>query len=120
EKIVVNLLSNAFKFTEQGGSVEVVIDIPPGPPSKGGVGAVSPFEGGLRGMFEITVRDSGIGIPAERLPHIFDRFYQVDDTHTREQEGSGIGLALTKELVDLHHGEIFVESGLGEGTTFSV
>jgi DNA-binding response OmpR family regulator len=129
EKIVTNLLANAFKFTAQGGSVEVAVDIPhipPGPPSKGGVEPVSPFEGGLRGMLEIRVQDSGIGIPADRLPHIFDRFYQADDfsnvetLHATSLQGIGIGLALTRELVELHRGEISVESAPGEGTTFTV
>jgi len=68
----------------------------------------------------ITVRDSGIGIAKEHLPHVFDRFYQVDSSTTREHEGTGIGLALTKELVELHGGQIFVTSEEGFGTTFAV
>lgn len=61
-----------------------------------------------------------MGIPSDRLDKVFDRFYQVDDSYTYEHEGSGIGLALTKELVDLHHGKIAVESELNKGTTFRV
>jgi signal transduction histidine kinase/ligand-binding sensor domain-containing protein/DNA-binding response OmpR family regulator len=130
QKIFVNLISNAVKFTLEGGDVfvSVVIDnsyIPPGPPSKGGVHFVSPFEGrrcpkgrGLRGMLEIKVKDTGIGIAKNRLSQIFNRFYQTEDSHTGE--GTGIGLALTKELVELHHGVINVESEQGKGTTFKV
>ena len=66
------------------------------------------------------MQDSGVGIPADRMHRIFDRFYQVDDSHTRAQGGTGIGLALTKELVALHHGEIAVSSEVGVGTRFTL
>jgi DNA-binding response OmpR family regulator len=69
---------------------------------------------------KISIKDTGIGIPTDRLDKVFDRFYQVDDSYTREHEGSGIGLALTKELVDLHHGKIAVQSEQHKGTTFTV
>ncbi len=69
---------------------------------------------------EIIIADTGVGIPKEQLPKIFDRFYQVDGSHTREQEGTGIGLSLTKELVELHKGKIEVESEEGKGTTFRI
>jgi DNA-binding response OmpR family regulator len=71
-------------------------------------------------VFEISISDTGMGIAAERLDKIFDRFYQVDGRHTRENEGTGIGLSLTKELVELHKGKIEVESEYGKGTTFKV
>jgi signal transduction histidine kinase/ligand-binding sensor domain-containing protein/DNA-binding response OmpR family regulator len=109
EKILTNLLSNAFKFTGEGGSVTVSMR------SSGGTN-----DGAPAGRVTITVSDTGIGIPPEDLPHVFDRFYQVDASQTREQEGTGIGLALTKELVELHHGRISVESEVGKGTTFTV
>jgi len=83
---------------------------------------VSPFtKGGKEGGFvEIRIKDSGIGIPADRLSNIFDRFYQVDSSITREHEGTGIGLALAKELVELHKGKISVNSKEGEGTEFII
>jgi signal transduction histidine kinase/ligand-binding sensor domain-containing protein/DNA-binding response OmpR family regulator len=114
EKIVNNLMSNAMKFTAEGGAVAVSMQLAPlTPPSLQG------REGGRGGEFlEISVRDTGPGIAPEHLPHIFDRFYRVDETHTTE--GTGIGLALTKELVDLHHGRITVESTPGKGSVFTV
>ena len=69
---------------------------------------------------EIKLKDTGIGIPSDSLPHIFNRFYQVDGSSTREHEGSGIGLALTKELVELHKGQITASSKEGEGTEFTI
>lgn len=108
EKIMSNLLSNAFKFTPAGGRVSVEVAIHNQTESKAAPAV------------EIKVCDTGSGIPKTELPHIFDRFYQVDSTRTRSQEGTGIGLALTKELVELHRGEMMVESEEGVGTTFTV
>jgi signal transduction histidine kinase/AraC-like DNA-binding protein len=101
EKIFTNLISNAFKFTPAYGEIKVKI---------------SKNENDVR----IKVKDTGQGISPEKLPHIFDRFYQADDSLTRNQEGTGIGLALTKELVELHHGTIEVISKLNHGTEFSI
>lgn len=101
EKIVNNLLSNAFKFTDSGG--EVVLSLR------------------VTGKFaEIVVSDTGIGIPSDDLNKVFDRFYQVDNSQTRGYEGSGLGLTLTKELVELQNGKISVTSQKGLGTTFTV
>ncbi len=122
EKIVNNLMSNALKFTPEGGAVFVQVTHSPRPPvSRSGEKPMRAGDGekGGRGEFiAISVRDTGPGIAAEHLPHIFDRFYRVDETHTTE--GTGIGLALTKELVDLHHGTITIESTLGKGSVFTV
>ncbi len=71
-------------------------------------------------MIAISVKDSGVGISEEELTKLFDRFYQVDSSQTREHEGTGIGLALTKELVELHHGTISVTSEIGKGTEFTI
>lgn len=91
-KILTNLLSNAFKFTPSGGEITV---------------SINQTE---QNSVEIKIRDTGIGISADELPKLFDRFYQVDSSFTKEHQGTGIGLALTKELVEFHHGSIRVES----------
>jgi signal transduction histidine kinase/ligand-binding sensor domain-containing protein/DNA-binding response OmpR family regulator len=114
EKIVSNLLSNAFKFTPKGGTVGVTLTPILSLDGEGVSG------GWGEGFVEIEVSDTGIGIPPDQLDKVFDRFYQVDASQTREQEGSGIGLALVKELVELHRGTIQVESVVGRGTTFTV
>ncbi len=69
---------------------------------------------------EISITDTGIGIPNEQLNKIFDRFYQVDNRLSREYEGTGVGLSLTKELIELHKGKISVESEEGKGSIFRV
>ena len=103
--IVYNLLSNALKFTGEAGSVTMQ------------VGATE--QGGLS-LVKLNVQDTGTGISETALPYIFDRFYQADNANTRSGEGTGIGLALTKELVELMGGQITVTSALGKGTTFTL
>jgi signal transduction histidine kinase/DNA-binding response OmpR family regulator len=100
EKVVLNLLSNAFKFTFEG---EIVVRVR----SEGGRAILS-------------VADTGIGIPPQELPHVFERFHRVKDARGRSFEGSGIGLALVDELVRLQGGEVKVSSVPGAGTTFTV
>jgi DNA-binding response OmpR family regulator/anti-sigma regulatory factor (Ser/Thr protein kinase) len=101
QKITTNLLSNAFKFTPDHGRIRV---------------RVSYAEDQLR----LKVQDFGIGIAPEQIPHIFDRFYQGDSQDSRHYEGTGIGLALVKELISVLRGNIDVTSKMGEGTTFLV
>jgi signal transduction histidine kinase/ligand-binding sensor domain-containing protein/DNA-binding response OmpR family regulator len=103
ENIIYNLLSNALKFTPIGGKVAVQLATVQNPAA-----------------VEIRVRDTGIGIPGEQLEQIFNRFYQVDDSFVRTHEGSGIGLSLAKELVELHGGSISVNSEPGVGSVFIV
>jgi signal transduction histidine kinase/DNA-binding response OmpR family regulator len=105
EKILNNVIGNALKFTPHGGTVSIAF-------------TTGASEAGHGSWAEIVVADTGIGIPRDRLPHIFDRFYQVDGARSRE--GIGIGLALVKELVELHAGTIAVESAEGKGTTFVI
>lgn len=105
EKIINNLLSNAFKFTGSGGNITVQL-------SRKSIKA--------KEFAEIKISDTGIGIAKDKLDKIFDRFYQVDDSSRKNYGGSGIGLALVKELTDLHKWEINVESEKGKGTEFSI
>ena len=108
EKVLANLLSNAFKFTADGGVIRVSV----------GERTYDGFETGK--AVYIAVRDNGPGIAAEELPHVFDRFHQVNESMMRLQPGTGIGLALVKQLVERHGGEIKVESEEGFGSTFTV
>ena len=102
EKVFYNLVSNAFKFTNENGEIKVSVKT-------------------INSLFvEICVEDNGVGIPTEHQSNVFDRFYQVDNSSTRNFEGSGIGLALVKELVELHHGVVTVSSVEGEGSVFCV
>jgi DNA-binding response OmpR family regulator len=129
EDVMANLLVNAIKFTPAGGKITVTLKREPVPPTRedakednekpGGdsQGHENPFPDGY---VEIAVSDTGPGIPAGQLPYIFDRFYQVESTYELQQKGSGIGLALAKELVELHHGTIAAESREGEGSTFII
>jgi PAS domain S-box-containing protein len=99
EKIVLNLIANALKFTPQGGAVQVVLSA-------------------LSDHFEISVTDTGPGIPADRQEAVFKRFEQVDSSSTRKHEGTGIGLALVKELTEVMGGTVGVKSEEGHGACF--
>ncbi|MGD1024620.1 MAG: response regulator [Candidatus Sulfotelmatobacter sp.] len=100
EKVVLNLISNAFKFTFHG---EISVSVHR-----------------VGNMAELRVRDTGVGIPAEAIPKLFERFNRVPNVPSRTQEGSGIGLALVHELVKLHGGSVRAESTVGQGSTFAV
>jgi len=101
KQIVFNLLSNAVKFTPNGGRVDVVL------------------QGGAGDTVKISVRDSGPGIALEDQERIFEEFEQAGRGVLRAQEGTGLGLAVAKQLVELHGGRIWVQSQPGAGSTFS-
>jgi signal transduction histidine kinase len=103
---LINLVDNAIKYTPEGGRVTIAAVFSAG---SGGSGTVT-----------IRITDTGIGIPARDLPHVFDKFYRVQGTSTRGIAGTGLGLAITKSIVETHDGRIRVESVEGAGTTFAV
>jgi signal transduction histidine kinase len=98
-QVVINLLNNAIKFTPRSGEI-----------------TIEAIE--LNGQVEVKVRDTGIGIPPEDLEKVFDKFYQVDSTLTREAGGTGLGLAICKGIIEAHRERIWAESELGKGSTF--
>jgi len=100
-RVLDNLLHNALKFTPAGGSVTVRL-----------------WRDGMNVVLEVT--DTGIGIPYDQLGRIFERFYQVNGSTTRRYDGTGLGLALVKEIVEAHGGKVGVESKVGQGSTFKV
>lgn len=105
-RLITNLLANAIKFTPEYGKILL---------------SARMIKTDLQTQtLEIKVKDTGIGIPTDQIGTIFDRFYQVDDSSTRKREGTGIGLALAKELVNLMQGQILVESEIDKGSTFTV
>jgi signal transduction histidine kinase/DNA-binding response OmpR family regulator len=117
ENIVYNLVSNAFKFTPGDGEINVSVAELPLSRADSAEGVKFDCR---HGYVKIAVRDTGCGIRADRIGRIFDRFFKADDSTTREHEGTGIGLALTRELVELHKGKISVRSVEGRGSTFIV
>ncbi|MGC8785876.1 MAG: ATP-binding protein, partial [Anaerolineae bacterium] len=100
KQVVRNLVHNAIKFTPKGGHVTISATVEPG-------------------RIVVSVQDDGIGIPAEALPRLFERFYQVDSSSTRRAGGTGLGLYICKQIVTAHGGEIWVKSQVGKGSTFS-
>jgi histidine kinase len=100
-QVLINLLGNALQYTPEGGQVSLVVQ-----------------QSGDE--IQVKVKDTGIGIPVEHLPHLFTRFYRVDKSRSRAGGGSGIGLTIAKHLVEAHGGRIWAESeGIGQGSTFS-
>lgn len=103
-QVLVNLMGNALQYTPAGGQVTVTVET---------TAELSPP------YVRVIIQDTGIGIPAEHLPHLFSRFYRVDKSRSRAGGGSGIGLTITSHLVEAHHGCVWAESeGLGQGSTF--
>jgi two-component system, NarL family, sensor histidine kinase BarA len=107
-QIVQSLVSNAVKFTRDRGKVEIGFR----------VGPLRPSEAASRPALHLVVHDSGIGISADAVAHIFDPFFQVDSSSTREYGGTGLGLTLAKAYVEAHGGRIWVETEPGAGSTF--
>jgi len=101
EQLFLNLLENAIRYTPKGGSISASV-------VREGKTAV------------IAIRDTGIGIPEEHIPHIFERFYRVDKARSRAEGGAGLGLAICKHIAEVHNGKIEVESQVGKGSTFSI
>lgn len=111
DKIVLNILSNAFKFTPSGGSVHISL-------TKGEDDAA---DGPLRHYMELVIADTGIGIANGEMEHVFERFYQIRNNLNNSNVGTGVGLHLTRSLVELHHGTIHTESNAdGPGTRFVI
>jgi len=101
EHVLTNLIDNAVKYTREGGEIRLAT-------------------GATDGVVTIDVSDNGIGIPLEDQPRIFERFYRVDRSRSREMGGTGLGLSIVKHVVQSHGGTIDVESALGSGSRFSI
>ncbi len=101
EQVMLNLLHNAYQHSPENTAITIRVLT-------------------KTDSFTISVQDEGEGIPEEDIPHIFDRFYRVDKSRTRATGGKGIGLAVAKEIVELHNGSILVTSQLGAGTNFII
>jgi signal transduction histidine kinase len=96
-----NLISNAIKYTPRGGTVTITTE----------------KEGDYA---KVTISDSGVGIPEDEIPHIFERFYRVDKERSRKMGGTGLGLSITQWIVNAHGGQILVKSAIGAGSDFIV
>lgn len=111
DKVLMNVLSNAFKYTHEEGNIEVLLR----------TGHNDAYRGALKDYFEIDITDNGIGIDKNKIEQIFERFYQIDNDMTQSNFGTGIGLHLSRSLVELHHGIIKAENREdGQGTRFVI
>jgi signal transduction histidine kinase len=117
-QVFLNLVENAVKFTPTGGSIRLQVSMVEGDPSDDveGLALMAP----TRAMIEVRVVDTGIGIPPRERGRVFDPFYQVDSSSTREYGGTGLGLSIVKRLVSAHAGSIHIEDTVPAGTTFVV
>jgi two-component system, OmpR family, sensor histidine kinase BaeS len=106
EQVLGNLLSNAIRHTPEGGQIQISVKV-----------AGNDLVSGKNSLI-VSVSDTGEGIPAEHLPHIFERFYRVETSRSRSQGGAGLGLAIVKQMVRAHGGQVWVESQSGKGSTF--
>lgn len=117
-QILLNLVGNAIKFTPDRGTIEISAQYFSKADVLAGEFRLKPHRFANTGVFRVGVKDTGIGIKADHLAHIFDVFHQVDSTFTRKYQGTGLGLALTKQLVELHGGVIAVSSDFSKGSEF--
>ena len=101
DEMIYNLCDNAIKYNKESGTVDVIVNQ-------------------ANGKTSVTVRDTGIGIPASEQSRVFERFYRVDKSHSKSIGGTGLGLSIVKHAVQYHHGKISVESELNKGTTISI
>ncbi|NTU81507.1 MAG: cell wall metabolism sensor histidine kinase WalK [Chloroflexales bacterium] len=115
-QVLLNLLHNAVKFTLEGGAVVVRAALVTCESPAGGPACDQPGDGD---WIQVSVSDTGIGIPSQDLPRIFERFYKVDRARTRHVGGTGLGLAIAKHLVEGHSGRLWADSAEGRGSTFS-
>jgi len=100
EEVTINMLFNAIKYTPSGGTVTLRVS------EKGG-------------FLEIDIEDTGMGIPPEELPKVFDEFYRASNARVTERDGTGLGLSIAKQVIERHGGNIWAKSHLGQGSTFS-
>jgi signal transduction histidine kinase len=108
EQVIGNLLSNAIRHTPEGGQIRVLLE---------NAGSSTKTE---KESMVISISDTGEGIPSEHLPHIFERFYRVETSRSRNEGGAGLGLAIVKQMVEAHGGRVWVESEIGKGSTFYI
>jgi signal transduction histidine kinase len=106
-QVLFNLMSNALRHTSSGGTITTSAELR----------AERPLQG--NGRVLVSVRDTGMGIPPEDLPHVFERFYRADRSRARATGGSGLGLTIAKQIVEAHGGQIWAQSWLGAGSTFA-
>ena len=114
KQVMINLLGNALKFTPERGNITVIVEV-----RRDGISAPAPDNEAVREVV-IMVRDTGIGIRPDDIPRLFEKFTQFENSLSRRHEGTGLGLALAKRLVELHGGTIRVQSKVGFGSTFTV
>lgn len=119
---MINLLANAVKFTPESGEIVLSVERYTGPrraKPRDADRAFDLFEPKENHFVRVAIRDSGIGIPQDQADRVFDTFYQVDNSSTREYGGTGLGLSIVKSYVEAHGGEVWVDSRIGEGSTFA-
>jgi two-component system sensor histidine kinase BarA len=123
-QIVVNLVGNAVKFTPESGRVSLHVDRTMGPRRSSSTedtsGASALFDLADEPYLRLVIEDTGVGIPKEKLAAVFERFFQVDNSSTREHGGTGLGLSIVKNFVSGHDGQVLLESDTGQGARFTV